>query len=506
MATWFGAALALVGLALLGWVLSSLGEVHARLAEISAPLANVVLIGLIVVLFSILLLGLRFLWAAARAGRPTATAADVAADPHAAAGQSVVAARQQIELVSDEIAKRALTDEIETVSHDLAAQRYTVVVFGTGSAGKTSVINALLGGGVGETDPTIGTTQEGVEHAYVLDGFDDGRLRLVDTPGLGEMGDGGLMREQRARELATEADLLLFVVDQDLRDVEFKPLKSLAQLGKRSLLVFNKRDLYTSEDEAAVRRRLGERVAGLIGEEDVVVCAAAPAEIIVRDASGTETLDKPTADTGELAERIADLLRREGKVLLAGNVLLRAQRVSERARDAIHQARVQQAQRVVTRFQWTTAAVMFVNPVPGLGALAAAAINYQMVLEIAKLFGTPITIDAAKRMASELGQVMLKMGVVSVATNILGKALKASVVGYVAGGAIEAVAGAYLTKLAGEAFTDYFAHDQDWGEGGMQGALEKRFQLEGRVEFIAAFVKEAAERVLAKGRGDAGQT
>jgi uncharacterized protein (DUF697 family) len=135
---------------------------------------------------------------------------------------------------------------------------------------------------------------------------------------------------------------------------------------------------------------------------------------------------------------------------------------------------------------------MFVNPVPGLGALATAAINYQMVGEVAKVFGAAIGADAAKLMARELAQVMIKMGVVGLATEILGKALKASVVGYVAGGAIEAVVGGYLTRLAGDVFIDYFAHDQNWGEGGMQGAIERRFNLHKRGEFVAEFLREAA--------------
>jgi uncharacterized protein (DUF697 family) len=206
--------------------------------------------------------------------------------------------------------------------------------------------------------------------------------------------------------------------------------------------------------------------------------------------------EMPSADVGDLADRIAAVLRSEGRTLLAANVLLRAKRISDKARDTIHAARMQRSRAIVSRFTWTTAGVMFVNPVPGLGALATAAINYQMVGEVAKVFGAAIGADAAKLMARELAQVMIKMGVVGLATEILGKALKASVVGYVAGGAIEAVVGGYLTRLAGDVFIDYFAHDQNWGEGGMQGAIERRFNLQKRGEFVAEFLREAADRVF----------
>ncbi len=378
---------------------------------------------------------------------------------------------------------------------DLAAKRYTIVVFGTGSAGKTSVINALLGRTAGLTDPVTGTTKEGEQFGYTLDGFDDGQLRLIDTPGLSEIGPASAMREERARELAAQADLLLFVVDQDLRDIEYRPLAALARLGKRAILVFNKSDLYPPADAAAIVARLRERVGEFMGADPLVVCAAAPASVIVRGSSRMDT-ETPPPDVGDLADRIAAILGSEGRSLLAANVLLRAKRISDKARETINAARMQRSRTIVSRFTWTTAGVMFVNPVPGLGALATAAINYQMVCEIGKVFRVAISADAAKLMARELAQVMIKMGVVGLATEILGKALKASVVGYLAGGAIDAVVGGYLTRLAGDVFIDYFAHDQNWGEGGMQGAIEQRFNLQKRGEFVTEFLREAADRVF----------
>ena len=78
------------------------------------------------------------------------------------------------------------------------------------------------------------------------------RILITDTPGILEAGVAGTEREQLARELATSADLLLFVVDNDLRRSEYEPLKALAEIGKRSLLVLNKTDLYAEEDTQVI--------------------------------------------------------------------------------------------------------------------------------------------------------------------------------------------------------------------------------------------------------------
>lgn len=494
LAAWTGLILAVVGLGLIAWIVSSINELHARLATLSPRFASAVVVVILVVLLGVLALGVRF-WLSAR--RPTGPSVDhlVHDDPVGAARQTLDAAQQHLTLISDEVARRALSDELHEVSTDLEQRRFSIVVFGTTSAGKTSIISGLLGRSAGATDPITGTTRDRVEHEYSLGGTGQSSLRLIDTPGLSEIGAAGAMREERARELAVEADMLLFVVDQDLRDIEFKPLAELARLGKRSLVVFNKKDLYRPEDIQIIMSRLRERLHNTVDSESIVICAAAPAAVTVRDAGGSHQ-ESPPPDVGPLADRISELLRKEGLNMLAQNVLLRAKRISDKARDVVHAARVEDARRIVNRFTWTTAGVLFVNPIPGVNVLAGAAINYQMITEIARSFGVEIRAEQAKKMAKELAQVMIKLGVVGLATEIIGKALKASIVGYVAGGAIEALAGGYLTRMAGDVFIDYFAHDQNWGDGGMQGAIERKFRMQKQGEFITEFVKEAARRIL----------
>jgi len=493
--SWWGIGIVVGAMLLLLWVVNSLAALYDRLAVFSPAVATVLVGLLVAVLLAAIGQGIYLVWVGRRTSRRMAP--DVSEDPTRAAIQSVDATRQHIDQVADEIARRALSARLDQLTEDLEGRRYTIVVFGSTSAGKTSVINALTGVVAGETDVLVGTTKHGVARAFSLDGFVDGQLRLIDTPGLSEFGQAGMLREEEARELATTADLLLFVVDQDLRDVEDRPLRSLARLGKRCILVLNKVDVYSTTEADEIAEALRKRLAPTLDPLTVVRCAAAPAAVTVRG-DGRETRQSPPPDVTDLASAIADILKSDGRELLAKNVMLQAHRVASQARDEIEQRRRVQAAGVVTKFQWTSAAVLFVNPVPGLGALAATAINYQMIIEIGKVFGVSLDIPAAKRMASELAQILVKMGVVGLATNLLGKALKATIVGYVAGGAIEAASGAYLTRLSGEAFIDYFAHGQSWGDGGMQGAVEERFKLEGNDAFIKMFIEEVRDRVIQK--------
>ena len=54
---------------------------------------------------------------------------------------------------------------------------------------------------------------------------------------------------------------------------------------------------------------------------------------------------------------------------------------------------------------------------------------------------------------------------------------------------------AYLTHISGQAFNEYFGRGQSWGDGGMQAALIRQFDLNSRAEFLQEFAKQAVQKV-----------
>jgi small GTP-binding protein len=179
-----------------------------------------------------------------------------------AAEETLKAVQKQVGQIQDEVARQALLSRSREIETALSRGELQVVVFGTGSAGKTSLVNAIIGRMVGKVDAPMGTTEVGETYTLKLKGLNR-KILITDTPGILEAGVAGTEREQLARQLATEADLLLFVVDNDLRRSEYEPLRALAEIGKRSLIVLNKTDLYLDTDKEIILARLRERVRGL---------------------------------------------------------------------------------------------------------------------------------------------------------------------------------------------------------------------------------------------------
>ncbi|MFS8856701.1 GTP-binding protein [Synechococcus sp. H55.7] len=411
-----------------------------------------------------------------------------------AARRNLAHLEAQMAQIQDQVARAALAERSARLAQQLAQPQLQVVVFGTGSAGKTSLVNALLGRRVGAVGATLGTTQTVAVYDWDLPGIPH-PVQIVDCPGILEIGPAGAMREEEAQAQAQAAELLLVVVDGDLRQSEVDPLRRLIALGKRALLVLNKIDRYTSEERQLLLQRLRERVYPLIQPEDVLLAAADPAPVRL----GSQTW-QPEPEVAAVRDRVQAVLYAEGGSLALDNALLQSQQLGEEAKRIIQAQLRRQAEEVIDRFQWIVTGVVFVNPIPALDLLAIAAINAQMVVELGSLYGCQMNLQQGRELALSLAKTLAGLGLVEGAiqltTGLLATVAEVSVVGFLATAPIQAASAGYLTRIAGKSFIEYFQRNQSWGEGGMQAVVRAQVESTQKAGWLKEFVRQASERVF----------
>jgi hypothetical protein len=477
-------------LLLLLWLANTLVGLYTGLSLFSPLLARLLLGVILILLVGLIVAAIYYavIFLRPRRSRPRPPTPRHKAE---AAEQNLDAIRRQLEQIQDRVAREALLERAQALEASRHRGPIRVVVFGTGSAGKTSLVNAVLGRVAGDVGAAMGTTGQETTYRLRLRGMER-EICLTDTPGILEAGIAGTEREQQARQLATEANLLLFVIDNDLRQTEYESLRSLVDMGKRSLLVFNKTDLYPEADREVILSHLRQRVYSFLAPDDVVAIAAAPQPVTLP----TGEQIQPEAEITPLLRRMAALLRSEGENLVADNILFQSQRLSEDARRLIDEQRLQQANEVVNRFQWIGAGVVSFMPVPVVDLLATAAVNAQMVVELGRVYGCEMNIDHGKALASSLARTLVSLGVVRGAVEIFSVALQTNVSTFLIGRAVQGATAAYLTRIAGKSFIEYFRNDQDWGDGGMAEVVQEQFQLNRRDEFMKTFVQEAIANIV----------
>ncbi len=201
-------------------------------------------------------------------------------DRSEAARQSLKSIDQLTSLIQNNIASEAFKYEKELIEKELLRGDLVVVFLGTGSTGKTSIIRSLLNRIVGEIGPSMGSTKSTNSYRLRLKSLARG-LNLVDTPGILEGGFDGRIREKEALLKASRADLIIFVVDSDLRSYEMELITSLSKVGKKLFVAINKCDLRSESEEDKLVNLIQNHCMGLVEKKNIIPISASPQTIPV---------------------------------------------------------------------------------------------------------------------------------------------------------------------------------------------------------------------------------
>lgn len=148
---------------------------------------------------------------------------------------------KKLEGVVDESMKE-LKKLIDTSNNGkVVVEGIKTVILGKPNAGKSSFLNALIGEERAIVTDIEGTTRDSLEENINISGLS---LKIIDTAGIRDTVD---IVEQigvkRAKDLAKEADLIIFIVDssKDLDDNDYEIMKLIKE--KKYIVILNKSDL-----------------------------------------------------------------------------------------------------------------------------------------------------------------------------------------------------------------------------------------------------------------------
>ncbi len=119
--------------------------------------------------------------------------------------------------------------------------RLVIAILGRRNAGKSSLINAIIGEEVSIVSDTPGTTTDPVAKHYEL--LPVGPVTFYDTAGLDDAGELGRMRVRASRKILWRADIAVVVADErGLAQDEKNLIGEIKDLDIPVLVVFNKID------------------------------------------------------------------------------------------------------------------------------------------------------------------------------------------------------------------------------------------------------------------------
>ncbi|MCF0134417.1 MAG: tRNA uridine-5-carboxymethylaminomethyl(34) synthesis GTPase MnmE [Blautia sp.] len=144
-----------------------------------------------------------------------------------------------------EVVKQVQTDIDKLISSaddgKIIQEGIKTVILGKPNAGKSSLLNVLVGSEKAIVTDIAGTTRDILEEYINLNGL---TLKLIDTAGIRDTEDAvEKIGVDRAIHIAREADLILYVADSSraLDEDDYNILEILK--GKKAIILYNKTDL-----------------------------------------------------------------------------------------------------------------------------------------------------------------------------------------------------------------------------------------------------------------------
>ena len=358
--------------------------------------------------------------------------------------------------------------EVEEILDKLRREEIHIAVFGRVGAGKSSLLNALVGQELFATSPLHGMTRDAERVPWQA--VNQEHVQLIDTPGINEM--DGQEREALATELARRADILIMVCEGDLTEREFTALQSLAARKRPLLLVLNKSDRYSSGETRLLLQSLRERCAEFLPPDRILTAAAdpRPEKVIMQSSDGTEIeSSRPRkANVSELRALLWSVLEKEGKTLAALNAALFASELDSRVAGRIVEAKQAVAERVIRNYCITKGLAVAANPVPVADLLAAAGVDVALVIHLGDVYGFQLSRREAARLLLTIATQLAALMGAYWGINLVSAALKTVSAGLSTAltAAAQGALAWYATYLTGTVAASWFAHGKSWGEGG----------------------------------------
>lgn len=370
----------------------------------------------------------------------------------------------------------------------------SIAAFGMVGRGKSSVLNALVGQEIFNTGALHGITREIEQTNWRLDKENIGdsqqkvqklfqaaenvQIQLIDTPGIDEI--DGETREALAHQVASQVDLILFVIAGDITRVEYQALCQLREVGKPMILVFNKIDQYPEVDRAEIYSTIRDvRVRELLSPDEIVMIAASPlVATTTKDKDGKINIirQRGKPQIQDLQIKILEILYQEGKSLVALNTMLFTGEINEKLVQQKFIWREKEAQKIIQKTVMIKATAIALNPVTALDLFTGAIIDVAMILTLSQYYGIPMTQQTAikllQKIAFSLGGITASdilvtfglsslKGLLGLATPVTGGL---SLAPYLSVAITQGSIAGFSTYVIGETTKIYLANGASWGE------------------------------------------
>lgn len=260
--------------------------------------------------------------------------------------------------------------------------------------------------------------------------------------------------------LSLQSDLILFMIHGDITDSEKNIIETIISNNQQILVLFNDIDYGLVEEKILIFDNIKAKLNNIIDSKYLIQISTKTQIIKVKkyqdEINYQESQEIIKGDYQSLTNIFQHILTNDTQSLILLTAYRNALNLQKDIQEKLNLIRKQKALPLIEKYQIIVATATFANPVSSLDLLATAAINTQMIVDLSKIYQQSLSLNQAQEISIALGKLMVKLGIVEISSQAITAILKSNMITYVAGGIIQGISAAYLTRICGLSLIEYY--------------------------------------------------
>jgi uncharacterized protein (DUF697 family) len=195
-----------------------------------------------------------------------------------------------------------------------------------------------------------------------------------------------------------------------------------------------------------------------------------------------------------------EVVKRDGPDLLLANLLLQSRGLVDDAKEQVRKHLDERADQIINRYMWAAGGAAGVNPLPLLDIAGSTAITLKMVLDLARVYKQPLDADMAVKILAQLSKNLLAMVGATAAAPVAGTMIASLLktvpgVGTIAGGLLQGLVQALVTRWVGNVFVKYLQNEMQPPPGGLAEVARSEWKLLTRPESLRRLISLGREQL-----------